>query len=186
MFSESTMKLLANIVVAIIIGSVSQAQAASFKFSFQNINGPVNGTVEGLITLPDGDGSFSASQVDILAYPAALGLGQAPINAMAGGTSGNLFTVSGGQITSSDFVGLINSYTALGLNSSLANSSYGVYTFLDTLNGIDAGLTGVRDNTSSTLTYTSPTPIPGPAPLLGAFAAFGFCRKLRRKVAVSR
>ena len=98
------MKHLAIASPVIIIGSANQAHAASFNFSFSNVNGAVSGTVEGLITLPDGDGSFAASQVDILAYPAALGLGPAPINAMAAGTYDNLFTVSGGQITSSDFL----------------------------------------------------------------------------------
>ena len=181
------MKRLANASLAIAIGSVSQAQAASFNFSFQNVSGKVNGTVEGLITLPDGDGSFPASQVDILAYPAALGLGPAPIDAMANRTFNNLFTVSGGQIIGSDFFGMINLRTALALNSTFS-SSLGVSTFLDALNLSDLGASGVQDVTSSTLTYSpnTSTSVPGPAPLLGAFAAFGFCRKLRRKVAVSR
>jgi hypothetical protein len=79
--------------------------------------------------LPDGDGSFAASQVDIFAYPAALRLGAAPINAMADGTLANLFTVSGGQITSSDFLGYINSGTVPGLNSYLAGTNFDVQTF---------------------------------------------------------
>lgn len=183
------MKHLAIASVAIVIGSGSQAQAqaASFNFSFSNGDGPVSGTVEGLITLPDGDGSFAASQLDILAYPAALGLGPAPINAMADGAVSNLFTVSGGQITSSDFVGFLNSDTALGLNSSVAGTLVDVLTFLDKLNEESFELAGVQDKTSSTLAYTPFTPVPGPAPLLGgAFAAFGFGRKPRRKVAASR
>lgn len=34
--------------------------------------------------------------------------------------------------------------------------------------------------------YTAPAPVPGPLPLFGAAAAFGFSRKLRKRIQESR
>ncbi len=43
--------------------------------------------------------------------------------------------------------------------------------------------TGIELITSSTLSvYTAPAPVPGPLPLFGAGAAFGWSRRLRRRV----
>ncbi|MGB5596147.1 MAG: hypothetical protein WBM62_19225 [Crocosphaera sp.] len=58
---------------ATVVGSANVANAATFGFSFSNVDGPVNGTVEGTIELPDGDGTFAATSVFVTSAPAALG-----------------------------------------------------------------------------------------------------------------
>ena len=57
-------------------------------------------------------------------------------------------------------------------------------TFTGTLNGISGG--GVQQITSTYAVANAPTSaVPGPLPILGAGAAFGFSRKLRRRISRS-
>lgn len=161
--------------------SASQAKAALFNYEFTNVNGPVSGTVKGRITLPDGDGTFSASKVTVDSYPALLGLGATPISVSAISTMfGNLFTVAGGQIVSSDYFGLITPQTALSLSDTVI---CGGVTFLDELEAGDCGASGVLDAASSTLSFSpAAASAPGPLPLLGAAAAFAHSRRLRARL----
>ena len=78
------------------------ASAATFNFSFSNVTGPVNGTVQGTLTLPDGDGTNAATSLIVTSAPAALGY-TLPFDVMANLTNllSNSFTVSGGVITAS-------------------------------------------------------------------------------------
>ena len=84
---------------ATIVGSAHVAQAATFNFSFSNVDGPVSGTVQGTIGLPDGNGTFAATLVIVTSAPAALGY-TFPYNVLADLTSifANSFTLSGGAI----------------------------------------------------------------------------------------
>jgi len=162
--------------------SASQAKAALFNYEFINVNGAVSGTVKGGITLPDGDGTFSASLVAIDSYPASLGLGATPISISAVGALRNLFSIGGGQILSSDFFGLINNSTALALNDTSICGVPGV-SFLDLFDAADCGVTGVLDSASSTLSFSpAAASVPGPLPLLGAAAAFAHSRRLRARL----
>lgn len=161
--------------------SVSQAKATLFNYESMNVEGAVSGTVQGGITLPDGDGIFAASLVTIDSYPASLGLDPTPISIVTGDAPSNSLTVGGGQILSSDFLGLVNGGTALALNSGPfcnVDSS-----FLDALDAIDCGDTGVQDLGSSTLSLSpAAASVPGPLPLLGAAAAFAHSRRLRGRL----
>ena len=161
--------------------SASQAKAAIFNYQFINVNGAVPGTVNGTVTLPDGDGSFASSLVTIDSYPAALNLGATPISILPIDSLTNLFTVTGGEIVNSDYSGLINGSTALSLKS-LGFCSDNI-SFLDSFNAQDCGDSGVLDTASSTLTFFPATAdVPGPLPLFGAAAAFAHSRRLRARL----
>lgn len=162
--------------------AVSDASAATFGFSFSNEDGAVDGIVEGIIELPDGDGLFAATEVTITSLPNGLVL-NAPINALAEGSVENVFSVVGGEIDKANthFFGLINGATALSFN----NSKFDDSTFLDVLDAEDFGATGVRDSDNSTLTFTSvsttvPETVPEPGTILGLLAV-GSLGALTRK-----
>ena len=153
------------------------ASAATFNFSFSNVNGPVSGTVQGTLTLPDGDGTFSASAATITSAPAALGYTTPlPLDFGTGFLPQNTFTVVAGQInaTASNFFyvfpGFVNAIALNGTDVGANGSS-----FFDASSGGFLGNTGVRDPGSSTLTYSpaAPTTVPEPATVLGLLSVAG-------------
>jgi hypothetical protein len=84
---------LAASVVVTVMGAFDVANAATLTFSFMNEEGPVAGTVEGEIELPDEDGTFAATAVTITSAPAALGY-TLPIDALGGNAPlANTFTI---------------------------------------------------------------------------------------------
>ncbi|WP_039899688.1 PEP-CTERM sorting domain-containing protein [Microcystis aeruginosa] len=132
---------------------------------------PVSGTVQGTLTLPDGDGTnLAATSVIVTSAPAALGY-TLPFDVLANftGVLGNSFTVSGGEITASSFFaadgfgGLSNVLTL--------NFDTGSYGNLFNLPGVGP-FSGVVDLNSTTLTY-SPVPVPEPATVLGLLSVAG-------------
>ena len=141
------------------------ASAATFNFSFGNVEGPVNGTVQGTLTLPDGDGTNAATSLIVTSAPSALGY-TLPFDVLANFTNvaANSFTVSGGVITASSFLAL-NSTEALSLNFSPGN-----FGSLFTLLGAVNAFSGVVDVNSTTLTYS---PVPEPATVLGLLSVAG-------------
>ena len=158
--------------------STNQAEAAIFSYQFSNVNGSTSGTVNGSISLPDGDGTFAAPTVTVDSYPAALNLGATPITILSPAAIDNSFQVIGGQIVLFDYFGLINDDTALAFNGSTCSST----TFLDVLNAQDCGVSGVLDSASTTLSFSPVAPtVPGPLPLLGTAAAFACSRRLRTR-----
>jgi|688.fasta_scaffold160113_2 hypothetical protein len=126
-----------------------------FNFSFDNTNGPVNGTVSGTLDLPNGNGTFAATSLKINSAPAALGYTQ-PVDVFSyfPNVFNNSFTVSSGTITSSTFLAQ-NASEAFALN--LAPGGFG--SVLSTVGTVDA-FSGVQDINSTTLTYTPATPVP--------------------------
>ena len=135
------------------LASASVANAATFNFSFSNVEGAVGGTVEGIIELPDGDGTFAATSVTVTSAPAILGY-PLPVDFVDGGEIANSFTIISGMIdaTVSTFV---NPFpvsfpfgTALALNDGFEGSL---------LNVPGSGVTssGVQDLDSSTLNYSN-------------------------------
>ena len=149
------------------------ASAATFNFSFGNVGGPVSGTVQGTLTLPDGDGTnLAATSVIVTSAPAALGY-TVPFDVLANFTAvfGNSFTVSGGVITASSFAAQnINNTDTLALNL-----SPGIFGSLFSLQGGANIFTGVVDLNSTTLTYSpaAPTTVPEPATVLGLLSVAG-------------
>jgi hypothetical protein len=145
------------------------ASAATFNFSFSNVTGPVNGTVQGTLTLPDGDGTNAATSLIVTSAPAALGY-TLPFNVPANfGVLINSFTVSGGVITASSFFAQ-NSTEALTLN--FLPGSLGS---LFSVQGSGTPFSGVVDVNSTTLTYSpaAPTTVPEPATVLGLLSVAG-------------
>ncbi|MDB9426128.1 PEP-CTERM sorting domain-containing protein [Microcystis aeruginosa CS-564/01] len=145
------------------------ASAATFNFSFSNVTGPVSGTVQGTLTLPDGDGTKAATSVIVTSAPAALGY-TLPFNVLANFTAvfGNSFTVSGGVITASSFAAQDNPFSS-GLSLNFLPGTFG-NTF--SIAGSASVFIGVVDKNSTTLTY-SPVPVPEPATVLGLLSVAG-------------
>ncbi|GCL60237.1 PEP-CTERM sorting domain-containing protein [Microcystis aeruginosa] len=142
------------------------ASAATFNFSFGNVTGPVNGTVQGTLTLPDGDGTnLAATSLIVTSAPSALGY-TLPFNVLANFTSvaANSFTVSGGVITASSFA-------AQNLTGALSLNFFpGTFGSVFTLQGAANVFSGVVDVNSTTLTFT---PVPEPATVLGLLSVAG-------------
>jgi len=138
-----------------------------FNFSFNNVSGPVNGTVSGTLDLPNGNGTFAATSMKINSAPAALGYTQ-PVDVLSYFTSvvNNSFTVSNGTITASSFAAQSNSFSE-GFSLNFRPGTYG-----STLSKVGQYnvFSGVADINSTTLTYSSvPTPVPfdiGPGAIL--------------------
>jgi hypothetical protein len=158
-----------------VVGSARSAHAASFTFSFDNVDGTVNGTVSGTITLPDGDGTFSASSVTVTSAPTALGY-TIPLDILANASAifNNSFTVSGGKINaaSSVFQAFLTEGETLSLNSSA----------LGTKLVLKGGFSdeGVINSDNSTLVFSSATSVPEPSALLG-FGLLGAGALVSRK-----
>ncbi len=137
------------------------ADAALYTFSFSNVDGPVSGTVQGQVSLPDGNGKFAATGLIITAAPAALGY-TLPVDAIARWTVGfgNSFTVSDGTITVGSFAATTESRTD-GFFMNFLPEYYG--TFLSPINaGAGNFFTGVVDVNGATLSFGVPTPAPEP------------------------
>jgi hypothetical protein len=174
----SSMPLKSSLCYSVALATVATAtlapvaSAAIFNFSFSNVTGPVNGTVQGTLTLPNGDGTFSASAATITSAPAALGYTTPlPLDFGSGTLFENTFTVVAGQInaTASNFFYIFPSFdNAIALNGTDfgANGS----SFFDASSGGFLGDTGVRDPGNSTLTYSR---VPEPATVLGLLSVAG-------------
>jgi hypothetical protein len=162
---------------ATVVGSANVANAATFGFSFSNVDGPVNGTVEGTIELPDGDGTFAATSVFVTSAPAALGY-TTPFDVFANFffVNTNSFTVAGGTIDAlnSEFL-VVNETDGLSLNFS------GGGTFLNVAGSVNA-FSGVADFSNSTLVYTSAAAsVPEPSTIV-ALAMVGSSLLLSKRV----
>jgi hypothetical protein len=127
-----------------------------FNFSFNNVEGQVDGTVSGTLELPNGNGIFAAKSVKINSAPAALGYTQ-PVDVLSyfPNVISNSFTVSNGTITASSF-----GVQDLGTAAITLNFLPGSYGTLLSKVGADDVFSGVVDTNSTTLTYSPATPVP--------------------------
>lgn len=164
----------------------SGAQAATYGFSFSNVEGAVAGEVAGYLVLPDGDGTFATTELVVTAAPPALGY-TLDFNVLAnftGGIAQNSFTVSGGAIGSlaGSFRAFTSGFGVFALNS----PGFGSYF---TSEGVSSSSSsGVLDSNSTTTTYTTavvaPVPLPAAAPLLlGALGSLALWGRKRRHAA---
>lgn len=175
-----TVSRIASLLVAVLLGT-TPVQAGVFTFVYSNFSGPVSGTVSGTITLPDGDGIFTASSIIVGSAPAALGY-TTPINVTNYSTiTNNYFVVSGGQIVkaSSTFVAS-TAVDAFGVGA----SGYGSFlTMKGSPGSPSAAFSGVVDTSSVTLTYASaPAAVPEPTSLaILGLGALGVAYRARRK-----
>lgn len=154
------------------------ASALSFNFTFTGTGIPtgpatVTGTVDGLVdNLNDQKTGLTVtvtSATNSLSLPATF--------TDSDYNFGSGFDVSGGQVTGVD-IQYINNGTSgtlqLGNQSgfipSFRYNIYGLYNF-DT-----------SSSSTNSLLFTPVASVPGPLPLLGAGAAFGWSRRLRRRI----
>lgn len=148
-----------------------------FSFSFTNEDGAVNGTVSGIITLPDGDGVHAATALIVNSAPAALGY-MLPFDVFTLGPSTNIFTVSGGNI---DVLGSNFTATTLGGTFFSLNGSFGSLMNVLGSNTVDSG---VQDGDASTTAYSPIASVPVPstfALLLGTGLWMGLAVTARRR-----
>lgn len=157
------------------VAMASSAEAVVFDFSFSNVEGPVAGTVEGSLTLPDGDGMFAATSVIVDSAPAALGY-TLPFDVLANLTLvvANSFTVAGGSITDAEFAAQDDPFLGSGL--SLGFTGFGSVLSIFQTGSVNDG---VIDVSNSTLTFSRvAVPVPATAALLvGGLAAVGIARR---------
>ncbi len=143
----------------IVLNSANIANAfTAYNFSLSNEDGPVSGIVEGAVFLPDGDGTFPASDVIITSAPVSLGYTTFPFNALTGNIFGNSFTVDDGVIDASKsfFESQFFNNALFGLNTPFSGGA----SYLTDINNPDFETinTGILDSDSSTLTYSQGSP----------------------------
>ena len=167
------------------------ASAGTFDFSFSNVDGLTPGTVSGTVTLPDGDGTFGATDILIDMFPPSLGYGGPIVLADFSIILENSFTVAGGVVNPlvGGFFGIFpGDSSAFALFSdggpSAPFSAPGDSSFLDLQPADFFGADGVGDTNSATvvLSPVTPTPIPLPAPallLIGGLSGLGLMRRAR-------
>ena len=153
------------------------ASALSFNFSFSGTGTPtdpatVTGIVDGLI-----DNTSNQKTGLTLTITSATNAppGGWPVFTGANYSAGDGFDVSGGQVTGVN-VFYVNGASSLRLgNQSLFRTQL--------LNG-SFDINESRNDPGNSLSFTAPTQasVPGPLPLFGAGAAFGWSRRLRRTI----
>ena len=154
------------------------ASALSFNFSFSGIGTPsspttVTGIVDGLVDNVDNQTSGLTFTITSATNTPTLGW-----STFSNYVSGEGIDVSGGQVTGAD-VAYANNFD-VGQFLSLGNQ-LGFGPELD-----DGSFNNTEPDNSlwNSLSFTpaSPASVPGPLPLFGAGAAFGWSRRLRRKI----
>lgn len=181
-------RLLAS--AAILIGTTLAANAASYGFSFDNVEGSVPGTVSGFIELPDGDGTFAATSVVIMVAPAALGYAPGyEVLANLSTVTMNTFTVFHGAID-----GAVSWFSAWESSGSGETSIYREFSLNDMSTigtqlvfagpGTAGGGGATLDQQNATVSFggvSADVPLPAAAPLLliglGGLAALGRKRR---------
>jgi hypothetical protein len=159
------------------------ASALTFNFSFSGGGSPqspttVTGIIEGLIdNTNDQTNGLTATILSATNTPP----GGWPV--FTNVTAGQGFDVSGGEVTG------VNIRFEAGDNLLLLGNQNGFSPQLQTLPPAPtASNINFNNSPSNTLVFTAvdSAEVPGPLPVLGAGAAFGFSRKLRRRISASQ
>ena len=162
------------------------ASALSFNFSFTGTGFPaspatVTGTVEGLV-----DNLSNQISGVTVTVTGATNSGSLPaVFTDANSSIGDGFDVSGGQVTGVD-ISYYNFLTDLtfSLANNNQNGSRNEYTDLSSFGNEEAD--GSPTNSLRFTPINPPSaPVPGPLPLFGAAATFGWSRQLRRRIKTS-
>jgi len=158
------------------------ASALSFNFSFTGTGNPtspatVTGIVDGLVdNLNDQTSGLTLTIISATNTP----VGGWPVFTDVNIFAGDGFDVSAGQVT-----GVNIGYAVDAAFLILENQgTIAYYTSLDTLDAANVRNTVADNSSSNTLRFTpsTTTSVPGPIPLFGAAAAFGWSRQLRRRI----
>ena len=168
---------------ALLIASLhaGAASALSFNFTFSGTGIPTNpatvtGIVDGLI---DNTNDQKTGLTLTITSATNAPPGGWPVFAGANYSQGAGFDVSGGQVTGVNVL-YVNGASSLRLgNQSLFRT--------ELLNGSSFDINESRNDPGNSLLFTTPTQasVPGPLPLFGAGAAFGWSRRLRRRIKTS-
>ncbi|MEA5618603.1 hypothetical protein VB711_12260 [Cronbergia sp. UHCC 0137] len=167
--------------VASVLLNVTPANALSFTFSFQNVNGDaptggfVTGTLDGLV---EGDNSGTGITATVLSSPGG-GLGAYSFNGTA--NSANAFVVNGGNITFAD-AEFIQGNNVLNLGTP-GNSGFG-----SILVDFPSYSFDYADFSNATTTFTPATPVPfefNPTLGLATLGIWFGVSKLRKKYSLN-
>ena len=183
---NKTFNYAASIVtVASIVAFASVANAATFNFSFSNEDGAVNGTVEGTIELPDGDGIFDPISIMVTSAPPELGYTYPLDVFIPNAVIENSFTVVNGMIDKAMSlfeVQFPNTTAFFGFNTTFGMGA----TYLTDINNSPNTVinTGILDSDSSTLTFSvanvTSTPEPTSVITLLGVSVLGVASKLKK------
>jgi hypothetical protein len=160
------------------------ASALNFNFSFGGVEGIIEGLVEGSNPCDSSQPTCRVSVTNAGVSGAQTGLYSLSTNALPTGTG---FTVSGGLITEATW-GFAPHVGETGFASQLAFSlSDPIRVFVCEFGS--TGCLGLRTFPSSfvagPVTFTpsrAASAVPGPLPVLGAVAALGYSRRLRKRI----
>lgn len=175
---------------------VSPAAAVNFNFTFDNTYYvPSNGFASGVAGIVTGEifglsatGTSAATAISITSVPTGSGLFTGFYDLT---NAGNIFTVTGGALTSAYLIGGLS---LLGFNW---NSTSGGFAYLQTTSGCNASDTSGRCKVDAvtvpgfgTLAFApadvTATPLPGALPLFATgLAAVGFAARRRRQKALA-
>ncbi|ELR98228.1 PEP-CTERM sorting domain-containing protein [Gloeocapsa sp. PCC 73106] len=166
--------------------SINTAEAATFRWSFSNVIGGINGTVSGTLEVPEGD-SVAASSVILTStsnpvFDSLVGFDFTTLSNFA-----NSFNVSGNSITAAQFATDFFANTT-NLNLELNSQEFGdddsqnnglITTAGNPLQGVCPGeciQTSQLLESNLGQTQFAPTfePIPEPITILGSLTALGF------------
>ncbi|MCP9900349.1 hypothetical protein KBZ09_06855 [Cyanobium sp. Cruz CV11-17] len=155
------------------------ASALSFNFSFTGTGNPTSpATVTGIV---DGLVDNQANQKTGLTFTITSAtntptLGWSVFSTYDGETG---IDVSGGQVTGADVI-YVNTSDG---TQTLYLGAFGFLAEINTFSSNDKKYFSISDSSSSLVfTPASPASVPGPLPLFGAGAAFGWSRRLRRRI----
>ena len=158
------------------------ASALSFNFSFNGIGNPtspatVTGIVDGLVD--NVDNQTTGLSFTITSATNTPTLGWSVFSTYDGTASEPGIDVFGGQVTGANTI-----YENLSDGTqTLYLGAFGFLTEINTFSPNDQEYFSISDSSSSLVfTPASPASVPGPLPLFGAGAAFGWSRRLRRRI----
>ena len=162
------------------------AAALDFNFSFSTTTGttstPTNpATVTGIISglIDNSIRQTSGLTVTILSATNAPAGGWPTFTSVSSGGSG--IWVSNGQVTSANLIFRNgDSYLEFGTVNNPDNRNY--YPLLDYFGTTYVSNAGSSGPSTSNLTFTPVSQAPSPLPIMGAGAAFGWSRRLRRRI----
>ena len=157
------------------------ANALTFNWSWDlnlgspSSSGTVQGTISGLVD--DQANQISGVVVEVLSAP----------NTPPGGWSGPWVFEAGSGLGFAVLGGFVTVYDGKFTNSSLDDLFFGnCSNWCPQLANSDESLNnGSNPGSITFFNVPEPDPVPGPLPLLGAGAAFGWSRRIRRRLKVS-